>query len=82
MLVKQYFPGAYILEDDTDDVSLIEYDFGCNGKHFLVVNLDRREANYLNTLKENFDDEFEYVLSTEDDEFDCINYDAIDDNCD
>ena len=44
---------------------------------------DRKSGvEYFNMLKENLGDEFEYVLSTEDDEFDDIDYDAINDNCD
>lgn len=39
-------------------------------------------VEYLNMLKENLGDEFEYDLSIEDDESDDIDYDAIDDNCD
>ncbi len=42
---KEFDPAGYILEEDTDDIPLIEYDFGKNGKHFLVVNPDRKKCH-------------------------------------
>ena len=59
---KEFDPAGYILEEDTDDIPLIEYDFGKNGKHFLVVNPDRKEIPYYHTLKKNLGDDFEYVM--------------------
>lgn len=59
---KEFNPAGYILEEDTDDIPLIEYDFGKNGKHFLVVNPDRKEMPYYHTLKKNLGDDFEYVM--------------------
>ena len=59
---KEFDPAGYILEEDTDDIPLIEYDFGKNGKHFLVVNPDRKEMPYYHTLKKNLGDDFEYVM--------------------
>ena len=60
--VKEFDPAGYILEEDTDDIPLIEYDFGKNGKHFLVVNPDRKEMPYYYILKKNLGDDFEYVM--------------------
>ena len=59
---KEFDPAGYILEEDTDDIPLIEYDFGKNGKHFLVVNPDRKEMPYFHTLKKNLGVDFEYVM--------------------
>ncbi|MDE6324241.1 MAG: DUF1186 family protein, partial [Paramuribaculum sp.] len=59
---KEFDPAGYILEEDTDDIPLIEYDFGKNGKHFLVVNPDRKEMSYFHTLKKKLGDDFEYVM--------------------
>lgn len=68
---KEFDPAGYILEEDTDDIPLIEYDFGKNGKHFLVVNPNRKEMPYLNILKKNLGDDFEFVMPFgEDDEED------------
>ena len=60
--VKEFDPAGYILEEDTDDIPLIEYEFGKNGKHFLVVNPDRKEMPYYHILKNNLGDDFEFVL--------------------
>lgn len=52
----------YILEEDTEDVPLIEYDFGKEGKHFLCAN-DRIElSKYAPTLKRTVGDDFFYLL--------------------
>ena len=59
---KEFDPAGYILEEDTDDIPLIEYDFGKNGKHFLVVNPDRKEMPYYHILKKKLGDNFEYVM--------------------
>ena len=59
---KEFDPAGYILEEDTDDIPLIEYDFGKNGKHFLIVNSDRKEMPYYHILKKNLGDDFEFVL--------------------
>lgn len=69
--IKEFDPAGYILEEDTDDIPLIEYDFGKNGKHFLVVNPDRKEMPYYHILKKNLGDDFEFVMPYgEDDEED------------
>lgn len=59
---KEFDPAGYILEEDTEDIPLIEYDFGKNGKHFLVVNPDRKEMPYYHILKKNLGDDFKFVL--------------------
>lgn len=69
--IKEFDPAGYILAEDTDDIPLIEYDFGKNGKHFLVVNPDRKEMPYYHILKKNLGDDFEFVMPYgEDDEED------------
>lgn len=65
---KNFMPAGYILEEDTDDVPLIEYEFGKNGKHFLIVNEDRAEMPYYHTLKRNLGDDFEFVMPYGEDE--------------
>lgn len=60
--VKEFDPAGYILEEDTDDIPLIEYDFGKNGKHFLVVSPDRKEMPYYHILKKNLGDDFEFTM--------------------
>lgn len=59
---KDFYPAGYILEEDTDDIPMIEYDFGKNGKHLLIVHPDRKEMPYYHILKKNLGDDFEYVM--------------------
>lgn len=66
----------YILSEDTDDIPLIEYDYGCEGKHHLVIGEDGAERKYLSVLEKNLGDNFTFVDlfdeydDTEDDEDD------------
>ena len=63
---KELDPAGFILEEDTDDIPLIEYEFGKNGKHFLIVNPDHKEMPYYHILKKTLGYDFEYVLPFED----------------
>lgn len=65
--VKEFDPAGYILEEDTEDIPLIEYDFGKNGKHFLTVSPDRKEMPYYHILTKNLGDDFEFVMPYGDD---------------
>ncbi len=53
--------GQYILEEDTEDIPIIEYDFGRNGKHLLVIGLDKKEKHHLKTLRSILGDNFDYI---------------------
>ena len=64
---KDFDPAGYILEEDTDDIPLIEYDFGKNGKHCLMVKPGGKEMSYLSILKNNLGENFEYFLPYDDD---------------
>lgn len=48
---KDFALTQYFLEDDTDDIPLIEYDYGHNGKHFLVANSKRELDGYLSQMR-------------------------------
>lgn len=61
---KEFYPAGYILEEDTEDIPLIEYDFGKDGKHFLVIGPDGGEKKYLHTLQKNLGGDFDYVMET------------------
>lgn len=76
---KEFDPAGYILEEDIEDIPLIEYDFGKNGKHFLVVNPDRKEMPYYHILKKNLGDDFEYVMpyGEEDDDYEDVDKDSL-----
>ena len=69
--------ARYILEQDTDDIPLIEYEFGKDGKPMLIVNT-RAEANrYLPTLQKAVGDDYTLLIREEDEDFD-----DEDDDCD
>lgn len=50
---KSFAITKYMLEEDTDNVPLIEYDFGYNGKHFLMANNNLEASRYLPLMKKN-----------------------------
>lgn len=59
----------YILEEDTDDVPLIEYEFGKDGKHFLVAN-SSKEKQLIEMLQRNLGNDFDYEIAVDEDEDD------------
>lgn len=54
--------SRYILEEDTEDIPLIEYEFGRNGKHLLVIKPDTPKYFYLKKLKDALGDDFDYLI--------------------
>lgn len=59
---KSFELTRYLLEEDTDDVPLIEYDFGKDGMHCLLART-RFEANqYLPLLRKNLGMNFTYTI--------------------
>lgn len=59
---KDFAIAQYLLEEDNDDVPLIEYEFGRNGKHFLVVTSRPEEKRYIATLRKNLGENFDYSI--------------------
>lgn len=54
--------AKYVLEEDTEAIPLIEYEFGKDGKHFLIAR-DQNEADkYLPILRENLGSDFHYIV--------------------
>ena len=52
----------YLLEEDTEDVPLIEYEFGKNGKHFLVAKNNLELNTYLPLLEKNLPEgEYDFI---------------------
>ncbi len=45
--------AKYVLEEDTEDVPLIEYEFGREGKHLLIAGPRATEMNYYDMLVKN-----------------------------
>ena len=53
----------YFLEEDTDDVPLIEYEYGKDGQHLLVCRSQLEASRYLPALRRTLgDDGFKYVV--------------------
>lgn len=77
-----------ILEEDTDDVPLIEYEFGKDGKYCLVVGPYDDGRRLMATLRRNLGDDFNFIAPPEglldDDDFDEVDddYDFVDDEDD
>lgn len=66
---KSFNVCQYMLDDDTDDVPLIEYEFGKNGKHVLVAKNNLEGSRYLALLKKNLGEgNYEYILRLDDDD--------------
>lgn len=63
---KDFNTLQYILEPDTDDIPLIEYEFGHNGKPFLIAGSMREAAPYLSALRRTVGEgAFTYCLEDE-----------------
>ena len=60
---KSFSVTRYMLEEDTDDIPLIEYEYGCKGKHTLITRSNLEASRYLPLLKKNLGDgNYEYIL--------------------
>ena len=59
---KSFALTKYMLEEDTDDVPLIEFEYGRNGKHCLMANSKREAEKYLPTLKKHLGDNFDVTI--------------------
>lgn len=67
---RDWQAAQYILEEDREDFPIIEYDYGKDGKHFLIINEDGAERRHLATLRTVLGDgNFDYVF-VDDDYFD------------
>lgn len=78
---KSFNLTQYMLEEDDDDIPLIEYEYGKDGKHMLVVH-SRTEANrYLPLLEKNLGEgNYDYIVNAspedEDEDEDEFDWDA------
>lgn len=64
--VREFNIGGYVLEEDTDDMPIIEYDFGKDGKYHLIAEADSPEARYIPILQELLGDAFTYEVEEDD----------------
>lgn len=67
---KDFEITSNILEEDNDDIPLIEYEYGKDGKYLLIVGPTGIEIKYLNTLRDRLGDKFDYVAPFGDIPFD------------
>jgi len=66
---KSFAVTKYMLKEDTDDVPLIEYEFGRDGKHLLMANNNLEASRYLPLLKKNLGEgNFAFTIKTDYDE--------------
>lgn len=66
---KSFAVTKYMLEEDTDDVPLIEYEFGRDGKHLLIANNNLEASRYLPLLKKNLgESKFNFIINQDDEE--------------
>ncbi len=63
---SQFSLAKYFLEEDTDDIPLIEYEFGKDGKHFLVANNNLELSKYLPILNKNIPGRFKFMVMEDD----------------
>ena len=67
---KSFALTQYMLEEDNDNVPLIEYEFGKDGKHFLIANSQLEASRYLPLLRKNLGDgNYDYIVDVTPGEF-------------
>ena len=59
---KDFTLAKYILEEDTEAIPLIEYEYGKDGKHLLVVSSQKEADRYLPALRANLGSDFNYII--------------------
>ena len=59
---KDFALARYILEEDTEAIPLIEYEYGKDGKHLLVVSSQKEADRYLPVLRANLGADFNYII--------------------
>lgn len=67
---KGFDVAKFILEEDTDDIPLMDFEFGRDGKHVLYVGEDGSERKYINTLRDKLGDDLEIEACEYDGDFD------------
>lgn len=77
---KNFSWTQYMLEEDTDEIPLIEFEYGKDGKHFLVAHSNIEANKYLPTLRKNLGDNFDYVIDDGDSYLDDDEDEAFDED--
>lgn len=64
---KSFAITQYMLEEDTDEIPLIEYEYGREGMHFLVASDNLEASRYLPLLEENLGEgNYTFVVKSDD----------------
>ena len=66
---KEFTIASYALSEDTDDIPLIEYEYGKDGKHLLIIGEDGKERRYLPILSERLGDAFSFIDLADESDF-------------
>ena len=68
---KSFLLTQYMLEEDTDDIPLIEYEYGREGKHFLTCRSELEASRYLPLMRRNLGEgNYHYIIGIGDPGFD------------
>lgn len=59
---REWTVAQYGLEEDTDDIELIDYEFGLNGKHYLFTQTESEARRYEPILRKNLGDNFDMAF--------------------
>ena len=60
---KSFALTKYMLEEDTDDIPLIEYEYGKDGKHLLICETQLEASKYLPLLEKNLGKgNYDYII--------------------
>lgn len=76
--VKDFALAKYVLEEDTEDIPLIEYEYGKDGKYFLICGeAYSRDKLFIEPLKKRLGNEFDYIVPYEMPSFDSENFPGL-----
>ena len=67
---KSFQLTQYMLEEDTDDIPLIEYEYGRDGKHFLTCRSELEASRYLPLMRQHLGEgNYHYIIGIGDSGF-------------
>lgn len=68
---KSWAITQYLLEEDNDDIPLIEYEFGKDGKYFLIAHTTLEMNTYLPVLRKHLKpNEYDFIVRSDEDDND------------
>lgn len=71
---EEFKIARYILEEDTDDIPLVEMEFGRNGKPHLLVNTRLEASRYIPALEKHTKGEYSVCILEEEEMFDDFDF--------